>query len=132
MAGKSSYAEIKVLGHALGKTAWTMPAIWVALYTAAPTDAGGGTEVTGGSYARKSTAAADWTTPTGNPASASNANAITFVTATATWGTVTHFGLFDALTVGNLIYWGPLGASRTVASGDTVSFAVGTLVLSED
>lgn len=109
-----------------------MPTVYVGLFTAAPTDAGGGTEVTGGSYARKSTAAADWNAASGNPASASNANAITFVTATGSWGTVTHFGLFDAATTGNLLRWAALTASKTIGSGDTASFAAGALTITED
>jgi hypothetical protein len=107
-----------------------MPAIWVGLYTAAPSDAGGGTEVTGGSYARKSTAGADWSAASAG--SANNANALTFVTATASWGTVTHFGLFDASTAGNLIRWAALTTSKTVGSGDTASFAAAALVTTLD
>ena len=92
MAGKSAYLEIKNLAHNLGKTAFTMPTVYIGLYTAAPTDSGGGTEVSGGSYARKVTAGADWNTPTGNPASTSNANALTFVTPSGSWGTITQAG----------------------------------------
>ncbi len=132
MAGKTSYLEAKVIDHTNGKTAYTMPSVWVGLFTAAPTDTTGGTEVSGGSYARKSTAAADWNAASGNPASATNANAITFVTATASWGTVTHFGLFDAATLGNLLRWGVLGTSKVIASGDSASFAAGALTVTED
>lgn len=132
MAGKSSYLEAKLIDHTTGKTSYTMPSVWVGLYTAAPTDAGGGTEVSGGSYARKSTAGADWTAASGNPASASNAAAITFVTATASWGTVTHFGLFDAATAGNLLRWGVLGIAKVIGNGDIASFAIGALVVTED
>jgi hypothetical protein len=60
MAGKTAYLERKLIDHSTGKTSYTMPTVYVGLFTAAPSDAGGGTEVTGGSYARKSTAAADW------------------------------------------------------------------------
>lgn len=127
---KSDYLENKLLDHQTGKTSYTMPSVWVGLYTAAPSDAGGGTEVSGGSYARKSTAGADWNAASAG--STSNANAITFVTATGAWGTVTHFGLFDASTAGNLLRWAALGASKTIASGDTASFAAGALVLTED
>lgn len=126
----SDFAENKIIDHSNGKTSWTMPSVFVALYTAAPSDSGGGTEVTGGSYARKSTAGADWNAAASG--SASNANAITFVTATASWGTVTHFGLFDASTAGNLIRWAALTNSKTVGSGDTASFAAGALVTTLD
>lgn len=114
----------------LGKTAWTMPTAYVGLFTAAPSDSGGGTEVTGGSYARKSTAGADWNAASGG--STSNANAITFVTATASWGTVTHFGIFDAATAGNLLRWAALTTSKAIGNGDTASFAAGALVCTED
>lgn len=132
MAGKTSYLEAKLIDHTHGKTAYTMPTVYVGLFTAAPTDAGGGTEVTGGSYARKSTAGTDWNAASGNPASASNATSITFVTATASWGTATHFGHFDAATAGNLLRWGALTTSKTISSGDTASFAAGSLTTTED
>ncbi len=125
MASFNDYTENKVLDHVVGKTAWTMPSIWIALFTAAPSDTGGGTEVTGGAYARKSTAAADWAAAAAG--ATSNANAITFITPTASWGTVTHFALMDALTVGNMIAWAPLTTSQAIGSGNTVSFAVGEL-----
>lgn len=114
----------------LGKTSYTMPTVYVGLYTAAPSDTGGGTEVTGGSYARKSTAGADWNAAASG--SSSNANAITFITATGSWGTVTHFGLFDAASAGNLLRWAALTTSKTIGSGDTASFAAAALVCTED
>jgi hypothetical protein len=132
MAGKTSYLENKILDHTNGKTAYTMPTVYVGLFTAAPTDAGGGTECTGGSYARKSTAAADWVAGAGNPGSAANAAAITFVTATGSWGTATHFGLFDAASAGNLLRWGALGTSKAIGTGDSASFAAGALTITED
>jgi hypothetical protein len=130
MAGLSDYLENELLDHIVGKTAYTMPTVYVGLYTSAPTDAGGGTEVSGGSYARKSTAGADWAAASGG--AISNANAITFVTASGSWGTVTHFGLFDASTTGNLLAWGALGASKAIGSGDTASFAAGDLDITMD
>ena len=107
---KSDFLELEILDHVLGNAAYTAPAnIHVALFTAAPTDAGGGTEVTGGSYARVSVT----NNATNFPAAASglkqNGTAITFPTATADWGTVVAFGLFDAGSGGNLLYWGWLG-----------------------
>lgn len=127
---KSDYLEAKVLDHTTGKTAYTMPSVWVGLFTAAPSDAGGGTEVTGGSYARKSTAGSDWAAATGG--STSNAATITFVTATGSWGTVTHFGLFDAATAGNLLRWAAVTTPKAIGVGDVASFPVGNLVITED
>lgn len=137
MAGSlSNYAEGKILEHSVGKSAWgtIVGSVYVGLYTATPSDtstgSSGGTEVTGGSYARKVTAAADWNTSSGG--SISNANDIVFVTATGSWGTITQVGLFDASTAGNLIWWGDLTASKTVANGDVFKFLAGQLVLNLD
>jgi hypothetical protein len=121
----TDYTENKVLDHVVGKTSFTMPSVWIALFTAAPSDTGGGTEATGGSYARKSTAGADWAAASGG--ATSNANAITFVTPTGSWGTITHFALMDAATTGNMLAWGPLTTPQAVGTGNTVSFAVGEL-----
>jgi hypothetical protein len=127
---KSDFLENKLLDHMLGKTAYTMPTVYVGLYTAAPTDAGGGTEVSGGAYARVATTGATWNAASAG--SSSNAAAVTFPTASASWGTVTHFGLFDAASAGNMLRWGALTTSKTVGNGDTPSFGIGTLVLTED
>jgi len=131
MAGsKSDYLENKVLDHVFGKSSYTAPTIYVALFTAAPTDAGGGTEVSGGSYARVETEAADWNTASGG--ATSNANEITFPEATEDWGEVVAFALFDAASGGNMLYWGDLSANKTVNSGDTAKFAAGDLDVTED
>jgi len=127
---KSDYAESKVVDLLNGKTAFALPTVYVALFTAAPSDAGGGTEVTGGSYARKVTAAADWTAASGG--SASNATVLAFPAASASWGTVTHFATFDAASAGNMLRWAPLTTAKAIGSGDTASFAIGALVTSED
>lgn len=129
MAGNlSDYAENKILDHSVGKASWTSPTIYVALYTVAPTDSTSGTEVSGGSYARVTTSASTW-----NSASAgatSNASAIVFPTASASWGTVTAVALVDASTAGNIVWYGTLTSNKTVDSGDTFQFAAGALTLS--
>lgn len=126
MAGFSDYLEDKVLDHVFGGTAYTAPStLYVALYTAAPSDTGGGTEVSGGSYARKSMP--DMTVSGTSPTTATNGAAVEFVTATGSWGTVTHVGVFDALTSGNLLGWAALTASKTVSSGDVFRFDAGDL-----
>lgn len=104
-------------------------ALFVALYTTATTDAGGGTEVTGGSYARMQVNPSDanWTAVSATDGLTDNAAEILFPTATAAWGTVTHFGMLDALTGGNLLVHGILTASKAVANGDAFRFAIGTL-----
>jgi len=133
MAGsKSDYLENELLDHVLGNSAYTAPAtVYVALYTVAPSDAGGGTEVTGGSYARVAVTnnATNW--PAASGGAKSNGTAITFPTATADWGTVVAMAILDAATAGNFLYWADLTASKTVNNGDTASFAVGELDVTE-
>jgi hypothetical protein len=127
---KTDYAENKTLDHITGKATWTAVSCRVALFTAAPSDAGGGTEVTGGSYARVTTVAADWNTAASG--STTNAQVISFPTASANWGTVTHFALFDAASGGNMLRWAALSVSKPVNNGDTASFPAGSLTLTED
>ena len=122
MSSFSDYLETELLDHVFANNAYTAPTtIYCALYTAAPSDAGGGTEVTGGSYARQSMAFS----VTGD--TASNTAQVAFPTATADWGTVTHVGLFDASTSGNLLAWGELTSSKLVETGDIFRIAAGDL-----
>lgn len=134
MAGSfSDFLELELLDHVFGNAAYSAPAtLYVALFTATPSDAGGGTEVSGGSYARKDVTNNATNFPAAASGAKSNGTAITFVTATASWGVVTQFGIFDAVTAGNLLAWGDLTASKTVDSGDTVSFAIGDLDITLD
>lgn len=127
---KTDYLENKVLDHTTGKTSYTMPSVWVGLFTATPGDAGGGTEVTGGSYARKATTGTDWAVASGG--ATSNAAVLTFPTPSAPWGTVGWFGLFDASTSGNLLRWAALTTAKDIGAGDVASFPIGNLVLTED
>lgn len=122
----SDYTESQVLNHLFGSTTFTKPANrYLALFTVAPSDAGGGTEVTGGSYARIS--AGNLTVSGTAPTVATNGTALEFATATAGWGPITHVGIFDALSGGNLLAWAPLTTSRTVNSGDVFRFPAGDL-----
>jgi hypothetical protein len=125
-SGIADYAENKILDHSVGKAAWTMPTAYIALYTATPSDTGGGTEVTGGSYARFTTSGATWNSAASG--SISNAVDITFPTATANWGTITGVAILDASTAGNFIWWGDLSATKTVNNGDVFKFLAGQLV----
>ena len=123
MAEFSDFLENKIIDHLLRNQAYTPPAtVYVALYTSDPTDADTGTEVSGGSYARQ---AAGLSAASGG--ASSNAADITFPTATADWGTITHVGLRDALTGGNLLMHSPLDASKTVNNGDTFKINAGDL-----
>ena len=130
MGSFTDYAEAKILDHITGKTSFTMPSVWVALFTVTPTDAGGGTEVTGGSYARKSTTGTDWQAAAAG--ATQNAAAITFVTPSGSWGTVVAFALMDAVTAGNMLAWSLLTTPQAVGTGNVVSFAIGDLDITLD
>lgn len=128
MAAASTFLENALLNHILGGGDYARPAtVYVALFTSAPTDAGGGTEVSGGSYARAAVTNDATNFPAAVGGVKSNAAAITFAQATAAWGTATHVGVFDALSGGNLLFWAPLTAGKTVQSGDQFSFSIGQL-----
>lgn len=134
MAGSfSDYLEDKLLNHVFGATAYSSPGtLYIALFTAAPSDSGGGTEVTGGSYARVAVTNNTTNFPNAsgtNPTSKANGTTITFPTASASWGTVVAFGIFDASSGGNLIAWADLTANKTIGSGDTASFAASSLTI---
>lgn len=113
MAAFSDYSADAFLEWLVGKNAMpTLPTCYVALFTAMPADDGtGGTEVTGGSYARKVTSASDWAASSSTqPRTIANAALLSFPTATADWGTVIGFGLYDASSAGNLLGADYLGA----------------------
>jgi hypothetical protein len=145
MAAMTDYLENKIIDWLLRGQSFTPPStVYVGLFTAAPTDAGGGTEVSGGSYARVGVACtlANWagtqgagstTASTGSSGTTSNNVAITFPAPTANWGTVTAFGLFDAPTGGNLLIYGNLTTPKTINNGDGApSFAAGALTFQDD
>jgi hypothetical protein len=128
MAAMTDYFENVVINHILRNQAYTPVAtIYVGLYTAAPSDTGGGTEVTGGAYARQSISLG-----AGSLGATDNTADITFPTASAGWGTVTHVGIFDASTGGNLLMYGALTASRVVNNGDIFKILAGNCDLSFD
>lgn len=125
----SNFLATALLNQVFRNTIYTRPAtVYVALYTSDPTAADTGTEVTGGAYAR---------TPVtfGAPAIISNKETIknsadvTFPVASADWGAITHVGIRDAAAAGNLLYYGPLSAARTILSGDRFRILVDSAVL---
>ena len=128
MAEMSNFLENALVNATLRNTTYTSPAtVYVALFTTDPTDAASGTEVSGGSYARTSVAFA----APSNGASASSADC-TFPTCTSTWGTVSHIGIFDASTSGNLLYHTPLDTSKTIETGDIFKIASASLTVTLD
>jgi hypothetical protein len=142
MGSKSDLLEVEHLKLVTGQTPsgiYTLTAPltpYLALFTAMPSDTGGGTEVTAaGAYARVLCGGTTfWNVPTsGNPSSVTNKIAISFVQASADWpGPIVGFGLYTAVTVGILLMWGNLTVNKTVLSGDTASFAINQLQLTED
>ena len=125
MAGNlSDFLENKLLDHFLATTAYTPPAnVYVALYTVGPSDAGGGTEVVGGSYARQE---ASFTAASGG--ATSNDSNIDFTNMPAC--TVVAIGIHDNVTSGNLLVHGTLTANKTLDAGDTLRIATGDLDIS--
>lgn len=139
MSAMSDFLENKLIDQLFrGQSAPTTSTLYVGLLTSAPSDTGGGTEVSGGSYARVSVSSslANWagtqsagstTASSGTGGQTSNNAAITFPTPTAGWGTVTHFGIYDASTSGNLLFYGALTISKTINEADTVTFPAASL-----
>ena len=131
MAGMSDYLEVQLRAHVFRTGSFTKPTgLWVSLHTADPTDAGTGTEVSGGSYARVARAPLDanWTAASATDGVTTNAAAVTFPAPTANWGVVTHFGIWDAATTGNLICHGALTTPKTINNLDPApSFAIGAI-----
>jgi hypothetical protein len=145
MSAKSDYLENKLIDLVFRGVSYAGPThIYLALFTATPSDSGGGTEVTGGSYARSQLdpSTTNWAatnsagstagTSSGTSGTTSNNSPITFPTATGNWGTITSVGIFDASVGGNLLWWGPLTSNQTVNSGGTFSFAAGALTIQDD
>lgn len=127
MAAKTNYLNDAILDHVLRNSALASPAtVYLGLFTVAPTPSTSGTEVSGGSYAR---VAATF----GAPALGVSTNSApaAFPMATLAWGTVVAVGVFDALSGGNLLYFGTLTTPKSVDNGDTASFAVAALSITE-
>lgn len=123
----SNYLETKVLDHVFGGTAYTAPAtLYLGLFTSNPNEDGSGTEVSGGGYARQSVAF----TISGN--TASNTAAVEYPTATANYGTVTHVGIYDASSAGNLIAYAALTSSKSIETGDVFRVPTGDLDITLD
>lgn len=101
-------------------TAW-----WVALFTTAPSDAGGGTEVTGGSYARQQVTT--FSVSGTNPTTATTTVNLEWPTATGSWGTITHVAIMSASSGGTMYAYATLSASKTIASGDVFRIPSGDL-----
>lgn len=125
---KTNYLETSLLNHVLRNVSYTSPTQpYVALFTVAPDETGGGTEVSGGGYARQ---AVTFTAPA--PDSVSNTTDVTFPIASAGWGTIVAFAVMDAPTGGNMLYYANLTVARDVLTSDQLRFPTSQLVVSED
>lgn len=125
MTALSNYAENALTDHLLGTATFTSPTtVYLALYTNNPGEGNTGTEVTGGSYARQSI-----TFGAAVGGTASNNADVQFPTATASWGTVTHWGLFDAATGGNFLFYSTFDVNKPVTSGDVFYVQSGELTV---
>lgn len=128
MGAATNYLEDAILNHVLRNTSYTSPTtVYLALFTSAPGEIGGGTEVSGGNYSRQPVS---FTAPSGGVTS--NDSNVNFPVATADWGTITHFAIFDAETSGNMLLYDALTQSKVVQVGDQLIFKAGDLSITLD
>ena len=127
MSSFSDYTENLTLKYLFTTQTVTRPTAWyVGLFTAAPSDAGGGTEVSGNAYVRKATGT--MTVSGTSPTNCTNSAAIEFAAASGgNWGTITHVAIFDASSGGNMLGWSALTTSRTINDGDILRIPAGDL-----
>ena len=127
MAALSDHAENLLLNWLMTTGSATRPTAWyLALFTGAPSDSGGGTEVSGNGYSRQTIA---FSTASGTGGTTSNTGDVSFTASGGSFGTVSHVGIFDASTGGNLLWHGAMTASKTIADGDTLEFSTGNVDL---
>jgi hypothetical protein len=127
MAALSDHAENLLLNFLMTTGTATRPTNWyLALFTAAPNDAGGGTECSGNGYSRQTVA---WDAASGTGGTTSNSAPVTFTASGGNFGNVTHIGIFDASTSGNLLWHGAMAAAKQVNAGDSIQFATGSIDL---
>jgi hypothetical protein len=143
MSAMSDYLENKLIDFILRGQSYTPPAtMYVGLFTGTPGDASF-TEVSGSAYARVAitSSLANWsgtqgstttTASSGSSGTSYNNAAVNFPTPTATWGTITAVGLFDASTSGNLLFYGLLDTPKTINTSDTVTFPTSSLGVQVD
>ena len=130
---KANYLENALLDHLFGRTTYTAPAtLYISLHTGDPGETGANNEVTGNNYSRAAV-----TNSTGNFGSASggsktNAAEIQFAVPSGSWGTVTHFAIWDAASAGNCLYYGALTSAMAMGLNNDIKIAIGALTISED
>lgn len=125
MSAMSDYLELKFLDHFTGTASTSAPAaVYLGLSTASMNDDASGTELSGNNYTRKAI-----TFASAASGSISSNAAVEFNAATASWGTVSHWGIWDAATGGNLLYHGAFTTSKAIGSGDILKVASGSLTI---
>ena len=134
MAALSDHAENLLLNYLMTDTSVSRPSNhYLALFTSGPSDSGGGTECSGNGYARQqahfSTASGTGGTISNDGTSSANGTAIAFTASGGSFGTITHIGIFDASSSGNLLWHGTISTQKTVADGDTLQFIAGAVDL---
>lgn len=130
----TTYLADALLNETLRATNFAPPAtVYLALFTSNPGEGGSQTgEVTGGSYARQAVTFGVPVDNAPNGRKCTNSSTVTFPTATANWGVITHVGIMDASSAGNMLYYGALDASKTINATDTFSMPAGNLVVGLD
>ena len=131
----TDYLETALINHVFRATAFTAPTtLYIRLNTTACSDSASGTEVSGGSYARAAVTSGTgtWNAVSAGNGTTANTSAITFATPSAGWGTVSHVEIMDAASAGNSLVCVALGTSKTINSGDTVTFPGGSLTFQID
>jgi|TARA_Y100001951_G_C11266891_1_gene256179 hypothetical protein len=125
MSAMSDYLELKFLDHFTGTASTSAPsAVYLGLATGSIGDDASGSELTGNNYSRKAI-----TFASASSGSIASNSAVEFDPATGSWGDVSHWGIFDASSSGNLLFHGSFTASKTIASGDILKVASGSLTI---
>lgn len=123
MANISNYLKPLLLNHMMGKVALPLPAnLYLGFFQNDVGADASGTEASGFGYARQLTS---WTTATQNVSSLA-AN-VSQTPVGGDWATISHWGLFDALTLGNLWLYGQFDVPRVTQDGVAVTVDAGTL-----
>lgn len=133
MSGLVDSKENQVLDEMLGNATLMPDPVYVGLMTSVPNEDGTGVvEPVGNGYARVSVANNFTQWPAAVGGAKANANDVVFAAATGAWGTITHFGLFDAVSGGNLMAFGALNTPRSVLSTDVFRFLATDLAVTLD
>lgn len=125
MSAMSDYLELKFLDHFTGTASTSAPsAVYLGLSTGDLGDDNSGTELTGNNYSRKAI-----TFASAASGSISSNAAVEFDAATGSWGTVSHWAIYDASSGGNQLFNGSFTQSKAIGSGDILKVASGSVTI---